>query len=433
MKLLFALLGNVCFSAMVAYLLGRSKHFRDWAENPYSFRAWLWLSIIFSALGIISCYYGVKIFDALASTRIVGTLMGGIIGGPYVGTTVGVITGLHRYSLGGFTAFSCGMATVIAGVWAGLVRDYLGDRAIEWRTAAMVALVAEIIQKLLTLLLAKPFDQALAFEKAAAFPTIMVSIIGTVLFVIIIQDMRSLANQIDAQKAIAELGEQKRLREQAEFKALQSQINPHFIFNTLSIIMSLCRTNPDEARQLLASLSEMLHFTFARHDDLIPVEDEFDSIVSLLNIVQHRFGTRLRVNAYLDPECEGYRIPAFTLQPFVENAVQHGLFHKTDHCIVNVEITRDADKLKLLVSDNGMGMSAAKCAELLRPQSEEEKAVKPRERRHGIGVYNVHERLRGLYKNKASLSIISREGEGTTIIMLLPWDRGSHEDSHSNS
>ena len=104
MALLFALLGDMCFSAVIAYLLGRSQRIVSMAMHPYTLSAWLIFTSIFSFLSIISSYYGTPIGGALASTRIVGTLMGGIIGGPWVGLSVGIVGALHRYSLGGFTA-----------------------------------------------------------------------------------------------------------------------------------------------------------------------------------------------------------------------------------------------------------------------------------------------------------------------------------------
>ena len=183
------LLGNVCISAMVAYLLGRNKRFRQYIMAPLNLQSAGVFTVVCSLLAIISSYYGTRINGALASTRIVGVLMGGIIGGPWVGMATGIIGGLHRYSLGGFTAFSCGLATFLAGIMAGLVRSRYPFDKMNWKIAAGIALLAEIIQKSLTLILAKPFEQALAFEKAAALPTTAVTIIGTVLFVLILQDM----------------------------------------------------------------------------------------------------------------------------------------------------------------------------------------------------------------------------------------------------
>ena len=190
MRLLFMLLGNVCIPAMVAYLVGRNKRFRQYILAPLTLRSAIVFTVVCGLLAIVSSYYGTRIHGALASTRIVGVLIGGIIGGPWVGLATGSIGGLHRYSLGGFTAASCGIATVLAGILAGLVRFRCPFTHMNWKIAAAIALAAEVLQKSLTLLLAKPFEQALAFERTAALPTTAVTIIGTVLFVLILQDMQ---------------------------------------------------------------------------------------------------------------------------------------------------------------------------------------------------------------------------------------------------
>ncbi|MDD4722685.1 MAG: LytS/YhcK type 5TM receptor domain-containing protein [Acidaminococcaceae bacterium] len=553
MQLLFALLGEMCISAMIAYLLGRSKKIMHYAMHPYSLSAWALFTVIFSSLSIISSYYGTRIDGALASTRIVGTLMGGIIGGPYVGLSVGIIGGLHRYSLGGFTALSCAAATVIAGLLAGLVRYRIGFLNLKWQMAAMIALSAEIIQKGLTLAFAKPFASAWNFESVAALPTASVTVIGTVLFVLIMKDMRNqselagakaaqislaianetlpflkeglttesakktaeiitrlageaavcisdtektlgfagissdhhlcghpinfsntfkvletgqtitfqdgpycghpdcpltcgvivpltvknvrvgtiriyktknngllpvdiqiaegVAKMLSTQIALADMEQQRSLREQAEFKALQAQINPHFLFNTLSIIMCFCRTEPETARKLLASLSDMLHFTFAKHDGMVTLGEEFTSVEAYLNIVKARFGSRLTIEAALDDDLKWCLIPAFTIQPIVENAVKHGLFPKTSDCYLNIDISKQDDNLIIVVKDNGIGMNEAKRKILLSLQSE------------GIGIANVVKRIRGLYKERSEISVMSEEGRGTIFTIKIPFER----------
>lgn len=555
MELLFMLLGNVCITTMIAYLLGRSRTVQRWMLSPPTWQAGIFFTLVFSALSIVSSYYGTRISGALASTRIVGTLMGGIIGGPYVGLAVGLLGGLHRYSLGGFTAVSCGIATALAGLMAGLVRSRYTFSEMSWKTAALIALMAEVMQKGLTLIFAKPFEQAWAFEKVAAIPTTCVTIIGTVLFLLIMKDMHrqsAMAGAEAAQKALAiatesmpylrkgltpesarktaelivqisgaaavaitdtetvlgyagvpseghqtglhlrfpityqvlktgrtltfsgdhgcgnpdcplaygvvvpltvknrpvgtiriyqtgkqgfspvavEMAEgmarllstqieladyeqQQSLREQAEFKALQSQINPHFLFNTLSIIISFCRTDPATARELLINLSDMLHFNFAHHEAVIPLEDEYANVMSYLNIVKARFGSRLTIDNRVDPDLCDCLLPAFTLQPLVENAITHGLFPKTSNCILNIDIYPDpeAGQMVIKIIDNGVGMSREKCLMLSRMKSK------------GIGVANVLKRLRGLYKERSSFNIDSREGSGTTFTLRIPMER----------
>lgn len=517
------LLGNVCIPAMVAYLVGRNKRFRQYILAPLTLRSAIVFTVVCGLLAIVSSYYGTRIHGALASTRIVGVLIGGIIGGPWVGLATGIIGGLHRYSLGGFTA--------------------------------AIALVAEVLQKSLTLLLAKPFEQALAFERTAALPTTAVTIIGTVLFVLILQDMQKqyeaagaeaaqislrianetmpyLRNGLDresAQKAadiilavadvdavaitdgekclayaglpsryhvpgtclhfpdsikvlqtgqvavfagdhgcgdprcplyygiavplqvhhkptglvrfyqtrkkglsqvdikmaegvahllstqieLADYEEQRLLREQAEFKALQSQINPHFLFNTLSIIVSLVRTRPETARRLLINLSDMLHFAFAHHEPRIRLEEELRNAEAYLSIVQVRFGDRLttQVDIPPDPGLLDEPVPAFILQPLLENAVTHGLFEKAEDCRLSLAVSCAAGRLCLEIRDNGAGMTAEQLRQLERMESK------------GIGTANVIQRIEKIYHGRGTIVFQSQPGAGTTVTISLPVTR----------
>lgn len=553
MALLFSLLGNVCFAAVVAYLLGRNPKAMAMAMQPVTWKSWTVFTVVFSLLSIISSYYGTHINGALASTRIVGTLMGGIIGGPWVGLSVGIIGAVHRYSLGGFTAASCAAATLLVGIMAGLLRQKVGFHRLDWRMASGIALTAELIQKGFTLAFAKPFAAALAFEQAAALPTTLVTIVGTSLFVLILKDMqlqaelsgarsahmaisvadqtlkwlrdglsresaqkvaeiiynltkadavsitddkkilafiglgsdhhkpghdilstattqalaegrivvfqdgarcpepgcpldcgvvapfvprnkavgtlklyrtrqqslsvadiqlvKDLAQLLSRQLALHELDQQQALAEQAEMKALRAQINPHFLFNTLSNIMSFCRTSPDTARRLLEELSEMLHFSFAKHEDKVTVEEEFSSVAAYIEILKVRFGSRLVVHTQVADEAETCLMPTFSLQPIVENALLHGLFPKPEDCRLDVNIKGEEGQLVVRVADNGVGMTETECENLLQEKS------------GGIGLSNVRQRLEHLYSGRASLELHSRKGEGTEVIYRIPWEK----------
>lgn len=553
MSLLFSLLGDVCFSAVVAYLLGRNRRAMEMAMQPVSWYSWIMFTTVFSLLSIISSYYGTRIDGALASTRIVGTLMGGIIGGPWVGLSVGIIGALHRYNLGGFTAASCAVATLLAGILAGLFRQKIGFLRLDWRMASVIALMAECIQKGFTLAFAKPFEAAWAFEQTAALPTTIVTVAGTSLFVLILKDMQmqtelsgarsahlslsiagqtlpwfrdglthdsaqkaaevihrltradavsitdrrrilsfvgigsdhhlpggeilspatvkalekketlvfrdgphcphpgcpltcgviapfvvkskslgtlklyksgknglsateiqlveGLARLLSNQLALHELDEQQALREQAELKALRAQINPHFLFNTLSNIMSFCRTSPDTARKLLEDLSEMLHFSFAKHEDKVTVAEEFSGVSAYIEILKVRFGSRLSVIIDIPPTVENCLLPTFSLQPIVENALLHGLFPKPENCCLSIRIREDGGFLEILIEDNGVGMTEDECRKLLA------------ENTRGIGIANVRQRMENLYGDRGKFCLVSQKGRGTKATFRIPLER----------
>ena len=132
---------NMSFIALAAYLVGRSRYVIRCATNPSESGHWIILSLIFSVLSAVGTYSGVPVNGALANTRLVGIIMSGFMGGPVVGFITGVISALHRYSVGGFTAEICGVATVLGGIFAGLVRKKVGFHRLTRKTGAAVAII----------------------------------------------------------------------------------------------------------------------------------------------------------------------------------------------------------------------------------------------------------------------------------------------------
>lgn len=152
--MLLDLLGDAAVIAISAYLFGRNKFIMRCVYDPLQPKHFVTLVAIFASLSVIGTYHGIPVEDALANTRLVGTLIGGIMGGPVVGGTVGIISGLHRYFLGGFTAEVCGIAAVIGGLMAGFARYKLGLYQLNWKIGAMLALAGEptmVLKKMLFL------------------------------------------------------------------------------------------------------------------------------------------------------------------------------------------------------------------------------------------------------------------------------------------
>lgn len=199
-SMLLDLLSDGALVAIAAYLVGRNRFIIDCVHTPYRARCFLTLVAVFSGLSIMGTYNGIPVEGALANTRLVGTLMGGIMGGPAVGVTVGALSGLHRYFLGGFTAEACGLSALIGGLLAGLVRSRLGFHRLNWQIGAGVALAGELVQKGLVFVFG-PFEAAWALERVIAVPTTLVSILGTVIFIIIIKDLEKTRDTHSAQAA----------------------------------------------------------------------------------------------------------------------------------------------------------------------------------------------------------------------------------------
>ncbi len=206
------------------------------------------------------------------------------------------------------------------------------------------------------------------------------------------------------------LEEQERMLLQARMEALQSQINPHFLFNTLNSISSLVRFDPDTARELIVKLASILRRLLRKTDAFVPLQEELDFIDDYLDIEVVRFGKeKLRVIKELDPASLDILVPSMLLQPLVENSIKHGLSPKIDGGSIHIRSRVKDSQLMIDVEDDGVGMGAGNLGE--HPTGAG---------RTGIGMANVVERLKVLYGDSAAMIVESRQGRGTAIRLRLP-------------
>lgn len=202
------MLEKVGIIVIVAFLLSQMKSFRQVIQNEHSTNEKIMLILLFGAFGIISNYTGIEVQhntisraewlseldseSALANTRVMGIVIGGLLGGPTVGIGAGLIAGIHRYSLGGFTAFSCGISTILAGMVAGYFgkKRKQNGKQITTKFAVIIGMVMEAVQMLIILVVAKPIDQAWNLVQLISFPMIFGNGLGTLLFMLIIQAVK---------------------------------------------------------------------------------------------------------------------------------------------------------------------------------------------------------------------------------------------------
>jgi LytS/YehU family sensor histidine kinase len=199
-----------------------------------------------------------------------------------------------------------------------------------------------------------------------------------------------------------------RLSEQlsgARFAALQAQLNPHFLFNTLNTIAVLVRDNDRTgAVRIVEQLGDVLRRTLTRHrTNEVTLEEELELVRQYLAIEQARFSDRLRPTFMIDDAVRSAAVPSFALQHLVENAVRHGIAKRSDAGRVDVEARRDGDMLLLAVTDDGPGLDA--------------RAMMP----GGHGIENTRERLRALYGDRASLDVGPAATGGTVATLRLPY------------
>ncbi|OXM83405.1 cache domain-containing sensor histidine kinase [Paenibacillus rigui] len=205
---------------------------------------------------------------------------------------------------------------------------------------------------------------------------------------------------------------------EAQLRALQAQINPHFLYNTLDTINWIAVGHgATDISQMIDALAKYFRLSLNKGRDTVSVEDELNLAKVYLEIQQNRFPHRFDLTIEADPEVMGLMIPKLTLQPIVENALLHGIRKSPkQNGSIRIEATRTEEELLLSVSDNGIGMTEEQAAKLLtepRPQSRTDGSGS------SYGLYNVHERIRLFAGDGYGLTIDSVAGEGTTVRILL--------------
>ncbi|MFJ7731799.1 LytS/YhcK type 5TM receptor domain-containing protein [Lysinibacillus sp. NPDC097231] len=576
MELFLFMLERVGLIIVFAFLMSRWHLFRGMLFQDQGSKEKIWLIVIFSALSIVSSYTGIKIEsgsihplnkmihstinaeEAIANTRLIGVAISGIFGGPLVGVSVGLIAGIHRISLGGFTAVACGVSTILAGfITGGLSKQLKIRQTFSYKKAVVIGICAETIQMIVILVVAKPFEQALQLVSLIALPMIMMNAFGIFLFFIIIKTfideeertkaiqthqafsiaqqtiehfrkglneescqtvaeiikreikvdavaitdkkgvlahvgvgedhhlihreiMTSLTKRVlvegriitatsakeincphegcplsaaivlplkvqhktvgslklyfinatsltgvkkelaeglsrlfSSQLEYAEIEQQRKLLKDAEIKALQAQVHPHFFFNSLNTISSLIRTDADEARVLLLKLSTFFRSNLqGARQMLIPLKNEIDHVEAYLSIEQTRFPNRYDVQFQLDESLFDVQIPPFTLQPLVENAISHAFKNRKEGKI-NVKVQQINNKLLLLTEDNGCGMRKEQVKQL-------GKTIMQSEQGTGTALWNIYQRIHEIYGTEADFHISSTLDVGTKILIQLP-------------
>jgi two-component system LytT family sensor kinase len=553
MKLVFALLQQMSVFLVIAYLFTKSPAFRPLTGETLRPRHKFLLYFIFSAFSILGTYFGLPIRDAIANTRAIGAVLAGLIGGPLLGLSVGFTGGLHRFTLGGFTAFSCGVSTTVEGLLGGLVHLYLvrrrrSEQVFSPKVAFLATFTAEALQMGIILLLAHPFVDALALVQVIALPMMLANSTGAALFISIIRDQKSMYDKFgamfsaralkiaertlgildqgfnpvtaagevariihqetgvgavaitDREKVLAFVGigaehhqtglpiasdltrraigenrvifadgvhehftcprssdcplgsalvvplrldnevigtiklyepkkklflnlnrtlgegiarllseqllrsryqDQKRLLVTSELKLIQAQINPHFLFNALNTIIAVIRRDADQARELLLHLSNFFRKNLKRAGDLGTMEEELDHVNSYLKIEKARFEDRLQVEMDVDPELLPLRIPTFTLQPLIENAIKHGVSELLGPGTVRLLARRNGDQVAIVIEDNAGTYSENSGS-------------------GGLGMAIVDKRIKNLCGSSYGVGIECSPQEWTRVTITLP-------------
>ncbi|MBR0576388.1 histidine kinase [Proteiniclasticum sp. BAD-10] len=219
--------------------------------------------------------------------------------------------------------------------------------------------------------------------------------------------VEGLAQLLSTQYELAEMENQKELLRKVEYKVLQSQINPHFIFNSLNTISAFCREKPEKARELLIALATYFRNTIKTQDSCVSIYEEMDYVEAYLQLENARFEDRLTVDVQVEKELD-CQVPCLILQPIVENAIIHGAM-KRRHGLVSILVEKDGGEVAITVKDNGHGIPQ----EVLQGLEENTLGVV------NIGLSNVHQRLCYLYGKDHGLKIQCTDS-GTSVQIRIP-------------
>ncbi|KHD25058.1 histidine kinase [Vibrio caribbeanicus] len=553
MDLILSLLQQMCVYLVLAYMLSKTPIFLPLftISNRLSHKVTVY--VLFSLFCVMGTYFGLQINDAIANTRAIGAVMGGLFGGPVVGFFVGLTGGIHRYTLGGFTDLACTISTTAEGLIGGLLHTYFvrkgkSDQLFNPSVVFAVTLVAEIVQMVIILIVAKPFIQAYDLVSAIAAPMIIANSVGAALFMSILLDRKTIFEEYSAtfsrralniaersvgilasgfnsqnaekiariiyeetnvgavsitddQKILAFVGigddhhkpetpissqstldaigqndiiyldgkekpyqcslnpdcklgsaliiplragdkvigtiklyepkrklfstinmsmaegiaqllssqilfgdyQQKRtLLAQAEIKLLHAQVNPHFLFNALNTISAVVRRDPNKARELIQHLSQFFRSNLKQSIETVTLEEELAHVNAYLTIEKARFTDRLEVEIDIDKNLLQRKLPTFTLQPLVENAIKHGISHLLEGGQIKIYSQPKEHGVQITVEDN---------AGSYRP---------PHDEHVGLGMQIVDKRLTNKFGRAAALTIEVEANQSTRMSFIIP-------------
>jgi len=418
--LLATLVGKLAVMAALATMLARYRRFRhiliferrDWPDR-LAFALGLTIPL---ALGVTSRI--LLQYDA-ADLMLEGAVLAGLIAGPYTGAIVGAAIALPAFFAGEWGALpfavGCGFAgggfreacpkehiwnfspfvffSVPRYVWQ-MLRRFTTD---WWQVALLsIPIGLEGIRQAV----GTRFGEHRLFYFDAPSPWLtLAAYVATVLTVSIpikIWNNARIEHRVH---------EQEKLLLAAKVEALKSQINPHFLFNTLTSVSSLIRSQPETARTVILKLSGLLRKLMRSQEQFVTLREELESIDEYLDIEVIRFGPRLGVRKDIAPDTLDVIVPSLILQPLVENAIKHGLTRKVGPGHITIRSRRQNSTLILDIEDDGLGISDERL---------------PSAMSGGIGLSNVNERLRVIYGEPARVELRGAPGLGATAHVEIP-------------
>ena len=420
--LLVTLLVNIGVMASLATILVRYRFFKRilLAEDRGRREDWSFAAL-FGTLVAVGVGLRVLLGYTGADISLPGILLIGVLAGPVTGSVAGLLIGLvpglggewltipmnALYGfVGGLVSKTCPTRDAVWNfsplTWMNVYQFFksnLFKTRLPWQIALILACFAMAAT---TILVSYRFaDENLVFtlrpERPITLLGLAIGMIACLGVPLKIWHSTRIEMLLEKQEALVM---------RARFDALRSQINPHFLFNTLNSIVATIRSDPDKARQILVKLSGILRRLLRTEEDMTPLRDELAFIDAYLDIELVRFGPdKLRVTRQIDPMALDTLTPTMILQPLVENAIEHGIAPKIQGGSIRISVQQADNKVVIEIEDDGQGVPEERMPHVLSS---------------GIGLSNVNERLSVVYGQQYKFQFDSKRNEGTRIRIEIP-------------
>lgn len=223
------------------------------------------------------------------------------------------------------------------------------------------------------------------------------------------------------ERLLEEITQSKILNKEMEFKALQAQINPHFLYNALDTVNWMARRKDEEdICEMISAVSNLLRISINNREVMFTVKKELQYVKDYLYIQQTRYRNRFDVEIKVEEEIESQMLPKLTIQPLVENAIVHSVEISKEKAVLKITARRVKEEVCITIEDNGVGISEEVLRNLLKPPKEK---VDIKTAHTGLGVYAVHQRLQYMFGEEYGLNINSVVGHGTCITIHIPYEQ----------
>jgi two-component system LytT family sensor kinase len=388
-----SLFNDMCVLVTAAYVLTFVPGLRLQDRSLLSMRDRGTALLVFLVLGLVEEASVSR--SGWLNERIVAVCAAGLLAGPWVGLAVSVFVTWLAVSFDGLPLASIGISMLCGGLAGGWLNQWRPKLAQHPLTGFCLTLVVSLLRSSLILFFA-PNVQALHSFGQTGMAAVLQGL-GTALILAIIAHVRA-------------HDEQTRAAVSAEVRAMQARMNPHFLFNALNALAALATFAPREIPRATGRLRQFLRASFDQHERaLVPLEEELAVVRAYLDIESLRLGNRLKVEEAIDAGLSEVLTPPFSLQPLVENAVQHGLQSSATAGQLRLAVRLAGEWLEMSVSDDGQGVPSKEVEQVFFAE---------RSRVHALSL--LRRRLQTLFGRSYRLEVCSEVGQGTTVTVCIP-------------